>query len=71
VNVENMSAGKIGRGNVKAVAKVFVNEADHNIQVLAGFEKILKYGVVLLGRCATVATKSCTTYPLKIVREKR
>ena len=47
MDMQHLSAGKIGGGYEKAVAQILVHEADHQVQITARFEERLENRILL------------------------
>src|SRR5258706_13865275 len=47
MNVHNRSPGKVGGSNVKAMTRVLVHEANHQVQITTRLEKMLEDRVIL------------------------
>ena len=47
MNMEHASGGEIGGGNVKAVTRILIHKADHNVEVLTRFEQRLEDRIII------------------------
>ena len=47
MDVQNLTAGKVGRGNIKAMTGVLVHEANHQVQITTRFEEMLEDRVIV------------------------